>query len=63
VGVLHDHEGEGTWRRLAGDLEAWPAVGEAGMAGEVGGTGGAIGSRDGGLMERFPLAGWTREVR
>jgi hypothetical protein len=71
VGVLHDHEEEGKWRRLARHLEAWPAVGEAGMAGEVGGTGGAIGSRaggreifeDGGLAERFPLAGWTWKYR
>jgi hypothetical protein len=43
-GVLHDHEGEGKWRRVTGDLVAWPALGEAGMAVEVGGTGGAIGS-------------------
>jgi hypothetical protein len=43
--VLHDHEGEGKWRRVTRDLEAWPVVGEAGMAGEVGDTGGAIGSK------------------
>jgi hypothetical protein len=46
--VLHYHEKEGKWRRLAGDLEAWPTVKEAGMAREVDGTGGAIGSRAGG---------------
>jgi hypothetical protein len=66
-GVLHDHEGEGKWRRVTGDLVAWPAVGEAGMAVEVGGTGGAIGStwregeRDSRMAawtERFPQAGW-----
>jgi hypothetical protein len=36
VGVLHDNEGEGKWRRVTGDLEAWPAVGEAEMAGRAG---------------------------
>jgi hypothetical protein len=59
--LLHDHEKEGKWRRLARHLEAWPAVGEAGMAGEVGGTGGAIGSRAGG-REIFEDGGPDGEV-
>jgi hypothetical protein len=44
TGAVLSHR-QGKWRRLAGDLEASPTVGEAGMAREVGGTGGAIGSR------------------